>query len=175
MSPTESFKKLGYACIENVLTDKQCTEFAAEVLYWKDENRLLDEREDYFYENSWGKSNMPGTYDVLLDVQPRIEDILQVRMKPANTYARVYYKGGLLRKHIDRNGLDYTMSITLFSNVGRDWPLWCKDLNGDEVPLTIPRGAGGIMYGTKMLHWRNLLECEEDQFVVQMFFHWSFV
>ena len=111
----------------------------------------------------------------LRDMQPRVEEELQVKMKVANSYARIYYNGGTLNRHTDRKGLDYTMSITLFSNLDKDWPLWCKDLEGNEIPLNIPMGWGGMMLGTTMEHWREPLVCEENQYVIQLFVHWSFI
>lgn len=173
------FSKYGYSYFENILTDDECIDFAAKMLSFKEDNRLVyegktDARPNAFYDNSFGIGSVPEMESVLRSMQPKLEEELNVRMVPANSYARIYYNGGTLAPHVDRTGLDYTMSITLFSNLDTDWPLWCNDLQGNTVPLVIPRGWGGMMLGTTMKHWREPLVCREDQYVIQLFVHWSF-
>ena len=180
LSKAEFFKKFGYAFFENILTEEQCLNFAAKMLSLQEDNKLHYEgktanQPNAFYDNSFGVGAIPEMEQALRDMQPRVEEELQVKMKVANSYARIYYNGGTLNRHTDRKGLDYTMSITLFSNLDKDWPLWCKDLEGNEIPLNIPMGWGGMMLGTTMEHWREPLACEENQYVIQLFVHWSFI
>jgi hypothetical protein len=180
LTKSKFFSKHGYAYFENILTDDQCIDFAAKMLSLKEDNRLFYEgktntQPHAFYDNSFGIGSVPEMEAMLRDIQPKIEDELEIQMVPANSYARIYYNGGTLNAHVDRPGLDYTMSITLFSNLDTDWPLWCEDLQGNSVPLIIPRGWGGLMLGTTMKHWREPLICKEDQYVIQLFVHWSFV
>lgn len=179
LTKSEFFAKHGYAYFENILTEDQCIDFAAKMLSFKEDNRLsyegkTDAQPNAFYANSYGIGGVAEMEAALLEMQPKIEEELQVKMIPANSYARIYYNGGTLNTHVDRPGLDYTMSITLFSNLDRDWPLWCEDLQGNVVSLEIPRGWGGMMLGTTMKHWREPLVCRDDQYVIQLFVHWSF-
>jgi hypothetical protein len=180
LSKAEFFKQFGYAFFENILAEEQCLNFSAKMLSLREDNKLYYEgktvdKPNAFYDNSFGIGSVPEMEQVLRDMQPHIENELQVKMIPANSYARIYYNGGTLQPHVDRKGLDYTMSITLFSNIDNDWPLWCEDLQGNNVPLVIPRGWGGIMLGTTMKHWREPLVCRDDQYVIQLFVHWSFL
>jgi hypothetical protein len=180
LKKSEFFKKFGYAYFENILSEDQCIHFAAKMLSFREDNKLnyegkTEKAPNAFYDNSFGMGRDPEMEQALRDMQPYIEQELNVKMVPANSYARIYYNGGTLNRHVDRQGLDYTMSITLFSNLGEDWPLWCKDLEGNEVALKIPRRWGGIMLGTTMKHWREPLVCRDDQYVIQLFVHWSFL
>lgn len=102
-----------------------------------------------------------------------IERVLGISLTPKNSYARIYYNDGVLGKHVDREGLKYTLSITLFSNLDNDWPLWCIDKKGTETPISIKPGDGALMVGTQLTHWREPLICNDDQFVVQLFMHWA--
>jgi hypothetical protein len=179
LTKPEFFKKYGYAYIENILTEEQCVKFTAILLSMKEEKMLAYEgktsdKPNAFYDNSYG-GNHPDFEVALREVQPRLEEELGVKMTPANSYGRLYFNGGTLEKHVDRNGLDYTLSISLFNNVGKDWPLWCEDLEKNKVPLVIPIGSGGMMLGTTLNHWRSPLVCEEDEYIAQLFMHWSFV
>lgn len=180
LTKAELFKKLGYAYFENILTEDQCFRFASKMLSLREDNKLhyegkTEDKPNAFYDNSFGVGSVPEMEQALREVQPRVEEELQVKMTPANSYARIYYNGGTLNRHVDRKGLDYTMSITLFSNLDKIWPFWCKDLEGNEIALEIPQGWGGIMLGTTMQHWREPLVCNDDQYVIQLFLHWSFV
>jgi hypothetical protein len=179
LTKVEFFKKFGYVYLENILTEDQCFRFASQMLSLREDNKLYYEGKtenspNAFYDNSFGVGSVKEMEDALRTVQPRVEEELGVNMVPANSYARIYYNGGTLNRHVDRKGLDYTMSITLFSNLDTDWPLWCKDLEGNQVALKIPQGWGGMMLGTAMEHWRDPLVCRDDQYVIQLFLHWSF-
>lgn len=175
MSQSEFFAKHGYAYLNNVLTSEQCDEFTERMLRMKNENHLVYEGGDTkFYDNSYG-GNCQEFEQALRELTPRLEEELGVKMKPANSFGRIYYNGGTLHRHVDRQGLDYTLSITLYNKLEKEWPLWCIDKLGNEVPINIARGDGGMMLGTTMTHWRDDLVCNEGDYVVQLFMHWSFV
>lgn len=179
LSKAEFFKKYGYAYIENLITEEQALHFSAIMLSHREDNKLRYEGKsendpNSFYDNSYGIGSVPEMEQNLRDVQGRIENELGIKMVPANSFARIYYNGGTLNPHLDREGLDYTMSITLFSNIDQDWPLWCVDLEGNHVQLNIPQGWGAFMLGRTLKHWRGPLVCKDDQYVIQMFYHWSF-
>jgi hypothetical protein len=172
------FNKLGYAYMPNILSEEEQLRFASIMLVMKEDGKLLFEGLDaqgkpsVYYKNSYG-GNHPEFESALRRIQPRIEEELGITLTPSNSYARIYYNGSMLSKHTDRVGLEYTLSITLFSNLDTDWPLWCIDNEGTQVPITIHTGDGAMMLGTKLTHWREPLECKEDQFVVQLFMHWN--
>jgi hypothetical protein len=171
---SEFFARHGYAYIKDVLTHQQCDDFAQLMYDMKATDRLVYEGGDQkFYDNSYG-GNHPEFEAALRSLTDRLQDELGVKMTPANSFGRIYYNGGTLHKHVDRQGLDYTMSITLFNSLDKEWPLWCIDKTNNQVPLNIGRGDGGMMLGTTMTHWRDDLICEPHQHVVQLFMHWSF-
>jgi hypothetical protein len=178
---SEFFAKHGYAYLKNVLTPEQCLRFAGILLAMKEENMLHYEgktadQPNAFYDNSFG-GNHAEFEAALREVQPRVEQELGLvgKMTPANSFGRIYYNGGTLAQHVDRDGLDYTISITLYNNLKTDWPLWAVDKLNNTVPLNIGIGDGGMILGTTMKHWRDPLVCDPDDYVIQLFMHWSFV
>lgn len=180
MTQAEFFEKHGYAYMKDILTQDQCLHFASLMLAMKEENMLsyegkTEQNPNAFYDNSFG-GNHAEFEQTLRDVQPRVEQELGLvgKMKPANSFARIYYSGGSLDPHVDRVGLDYTMSITLFNNLDVSWPLWATDKLGNTVPLDMAMGDGGMILGTTMQHWRGPLVCAPDRYVIQLFLHWSF-
>lgn len=172
------FNEYGYAYLENILTEEQCLNFASIMILMKEKNRLSYEgitstgEPSTYYKNSFGGNS--DEFEVTLrEIQPRIEATVGTKLVPCNSFARIYYNGGILTKHIDRSGLDYTLSVTLLHNLDSDWPLWCTDLKGNNVPLVIKQGDGGLMLGTTLTHWREPLICNDDQFAIQLFMHWT--
>lgn len=172
----EEFQEKGYAYLNNVLTLEKATYFSHLMMGMKAMNSLNYEGaiENPYYKESYG-GNHPDFEKALDEVTPRIEEELGVKMKRANSFARIYYNGGTLPPHQDRTGLDYTLSITLATTLKKDWPLWCTDKLGNNVPLNIKVGDGGMMMGNSMTHWRENLVCEPDEYSINLFMHWSFV
>lgn len=169
------FKKMGYAYFPKLIPIQKCEEFADLMLSLKNEKNLKYDGENpnpYYKESHSG--NHPEFEKVLREVTPRVADELQVKIKPANSYCRIYYNGATLTPHKDRSGLDYVMSVTLRSTLQKEWPLYCIDHLGTTVPLHINQGDGGILLGNTMTHWRDNLVCSPDDYVVQLFLHWSF-
>ena len=178
MSDTQSFSakffnKLGYVYMRNVLTPEQCQQFTDLLFAMKNDNTLQYEGTNTtHYRESYG-GNCPEFEQALRDVTPRVQEELQLKITPANTYGRIYFNGGRLAKHVDRAGLDYTLSISLKSTISSDWPLYGIDTAGTTVPLHITEGDGGMMLGTKIEHWRDDLTCKPDEWVAKLFMHWS--
>ena len=103
-----------------------------------------------------------------------------------NSYLRVYYNNCSLPIHIDRKNLDITLSV----NVGgvQDWPIHISNIkktNGetfedemvyrsDYETYLIPKGCGVVCYGNYP-HWRDKLNCKENEYMMQIFYHWTFI
>lgn len=90
-----------------------------------------------------------------------------------NTYVRAYYNGAFLTKHVDRKHLSITMSICLESTINKEWPLHAE-VDGKEYSFNTNVGDGMLLFDAdKITHWRNPMECNENERVVQFFLHWS--
>lgn len=175
MRKSQFFNEHGYVYLNNILTPLQCEQFSNIMLTKKSNNQLGYEKlgNPAMYQESYG-GNDEVFETALRELTPRLEEELGVKMIPANSYCRIYYNGSTLNPHVDRLGLDYTISISLFSNLKNDWPLMCIDRKGNTVPIDIGIGDGGIMYGTEINHWREDLTCGDDEYIIQLFMHWSF-
>jgi hypothetical protein len=173
MNQKESFAKTGTAYIKNVLSEDLRKRFVDLMFQMKADGLARHEGgADSFYTESFG-GNHAEFEDALRLVQPAIEAELGVQMKPANSFARIYCNGGTLKPHMDREGLDYTLSITLRHNLDFQWPLWVIDNEGQTQYFNIKEGDGAMVLGRTQTHWRNNLFCRADQHSVQLFMHWS--
>lgn len=121
--------------------------------------------------NSYGLGDMPGANCLMHQLTPLIKAAYG-DVRPANSYSRIYYNGSILNPHIDRPGLDVTMTICTYSDIDIDWPLYV-DFNGTTHAIITPVGSAAIIKGTLHNHYRERLICADDAKVVQIFLHWT--
>jgi hypothetical protein len=171
----DRYSDLGYAYVKNFLTPEESS-YASELLIKaKSENRLQDETKEapQYYYKSWGGSP-PGLRKLLDEKTEKIKELFKMgNIVPEAAYGRIYYNESTLNPHFDRNGLDHTLSVILYSNLDEPWPLYCLDKMCNLVPFDIKVGDGAMIPGKTMVHWRKPLSCRPDQYVVAAFFHWK--
>ena len=124
-----------------------------------------------FLGNSYGRGDMPVAYRLMHHLTPWVNAVYG-NFKPANSYSRIYYNGSVLNPHLDREGLDITMTLCTFSNINKPWPLYVE-FEGSTYGFETPPGCAAIIRGTEHRHWRTAMECEPHQKVVQVFLHWT--
>lgn len=104
----------------------------------------------------------------IINIDSTITNLLNV-----NTYVREYRNKSFLEKHIDRKDISITMSICLESTIKKDWPLKANIENKD-YSFNTNEGDGILLFNAdKNTHWREELNCDDNQRVVQFFLHWK--
>jgi len=143
----------------------------------------------------WNEEQVPNTYSnyadiametLLLAVQPKMEKETGLKLNPTYSYARIYKKGDVLRRHKDR----FSCEISTTLNLGGDeWPIFIEN----KKNLGIPEENGGQKgvtassnnKGTKVMlkpgdmlvykgmmceHWREVFLGED---CAQVFLHYN--
>lgn len=65
------------------------------------------------------------------------------------------------------------MSICLKSTINKEWPLHVK-IGGENFHFNTNVGDAIVLFDAdKNPHWRNELECNENERVIQFFLHWK--
>ena len=188
------FKKQNYKIIKNVI-DKKLAFFLYNYLNIKRNvtNILFNEKYISPFENMHGIFNdpqVPGSYaiygDVAMDtllagIQPLMEEHTNLKLYPTYSYARVYSKGNILKKHKDR----FSCEISTTMNLGGDvWPIYIEPdekkgsfKNGKYVPskskgikVILNPGDMLIYKGNILEHWRNKFNGNN---CVQVFLHYN--
>jgi len=158
--------------IPNVLSKEECEflskQFDIEKVGHASGDKMVDTNVSFGFRPSY---NFDKYLDILkpkiLEFNNEIEYINNV-----NTYVREYYNNSFLKKHIDRTDISVSMSICLDSTINKEWPLFVE-IDGKEYSYHTNIGDGILLFGAdKNVHWRNLLECNENQRVLQFFLHW---
>tara|TARA_Y100001937_G_C7113112_1_gene328769 strand:+ start:431 stop:1081 length:651 start_codon:yes stop_codon:yes gene_type:complete len=188
-----SFKKNKYMVVKNVLDKKLC-KFLFDyfvnkrfVTYTLMNEKYINQSENMH--GYWDDPQAPGTYSIysdiafetlLQDLKPQIEKATKLKLVSTYSYARLYKKGDVLRRHVDRN--ECKVSATL--NLGGDpWPIYV-DSKGKGINTEIgyrPLGNKGIKFdlkpgdillysGCELEHWRNEFKGND---CAQVFLHYN--
>lgn len=161
-----------YFNLGTILTPIECEDLALEVFQSLEEGSVVKETDTKYYNNSFGGAT-PGSWECLKRFTPLVIEKSGRNLKPANPYCRIYNNESTLRPHRDREGLDWTVSVCLFTNLNHTWPLIVKKENGDEIHFATISGEGNLVAGRILEHWREPLQCGNDEYVIQMFLHWT--
>ena len=176
-----SFKKNKYVVIREAVS-KDLAEFIYNYFLMKKQvydtclaERYLSPFETLLgaYEPSNGQ--MPNTYfnyadivaeTLMLKCQPIMEKTTGLKLQPAYTYARIYKKGDVLKRHKDRFSCEISTTMKLG---GEDWSIYLDPTNTETQPENVPYKIIGnkgvridlkpgdmlVYRGLDLEHWRN--------------------
>jgi hypothetical protein len=141
------------------------------------------------YEPAGGQ--IPHTYSnysdiametLMLKIQPVMEKTTGLKLYPAYTYARIYKKGDVLKRHKDRFSCEISTTMNLG---GDDWPLYLEpdsskggvkegvgyvSDNTKGVRVDLKPGDMMVYQGMELEHWRNKFKGKE---CIQVFLHYN--
>ena len=176
-----SFKKNKYVVIREAVS-KDLAEFIYNYFLMKKQvydtclaERYLSPFETLLgaYEPSNGQ--MPNTYSnyadivtetLMLKCQPIMEKTTGLKLQPAYSYARMYKKGDVLKRHKDRFSCEISTTMKLG---GEDWSIYLDPTNTETQPENVPYKIIGnkgvridlkpgdmlVYRGLDLEHWRN--------------------
>jgi len=130
-----------------------------------------------FYEPADGQ--IPHTYSsygdivmetLMLKCQPIMEKITGLKLQPAYTYARIYKKGDVLKRHKDR----FSCEISTTMHLGGDkWDLYLEP-SGQKgkkgIKVNLKPGDMLVYSGCELEHWREKFKGESCG---QVFLHYN--
>ena len=196
------FKKKKYTIIKKAISEDLAA-FVAN--YFLMQKQVYDtcRKTRYFspFENIIGyyedpiEGQVPNTYScyadcametLMLKCQPIMEKTTGLKLNPAYTYARIYKKGDILKRHKDRFSCEISTTMNLG---GDDWPIYLSpnenvglsETEGGKKGITSFSNAKGIKVdlnpgdmlvyrGQELEHWREKFKGKE---CVQVFLHYN--
>tara|TARA_Y100000004_G_scaffold124582_1_gene140081 strand:+ start:128 stop:712 length:585 start_codon:yes stop_codon:yes gene_type:complete len=136
-----------------------------------DEFRVFSIKQNLSGDNQVPKSRSFHNYlpflNILCQRCPEVSAAIGESVLPTYSYARVYEKGSILKRHDDRDACE--ISLTVHLDGDRDWPIWIEMPSGEEVEVSLNPGDAMIYLGCKAEHWRE--EYEGDWYT-QVFLHY---
>ena len=196
------FKKKKYTIIKKAISEDLAA-FVAN--YFLMQKQVYDtcRKTRYFspFENIIGyyedpiEGQVPNTYScyadrametLMLKCQPIMEKTTGLKLNPAYTYARIYKKGDILKRHKDRFSCEISTTMNLG---GDDWLIYLSpnenvglsETEGGKKGITSFSNAKGIKVdlnpgdmlvyrGQELEHWREKFKGKE---CVQVFLHYN--
>ena len=139
----------------------------------------------------WNDEQVPNTYShysdiametLLLAVQPKMEKLTGLKLNPTYSYARIYKKGDILKRHKDRFSCEISTTMNLG---GDDWPIFIEAKKNVGIPdgkkITVKSNNKGtevvlkpgdmlVYKGMILEHWREVFLGED---CAQVFLHYN--
>jgi hypothetical protein len=178
-----NFKKKKFLILKNVLSPEMC-DFIYKYFLLKRRVAETLFREKYIspFETIfgvWTDHQAPNTYShyadivmetLLVKMLPLMQKETKLKLTPNYSYARIYKKGDVLKRHKDR----FSCEISTTLNLGGDsWPIYLEpsgkaNLKGIKVNLN----AGDMLVyrGNELEHWREPFDGENCG---QVFLHYN--
>jgi hypothetical protein len=127
----------------------------------------------------WNDEQVPNTYShyadivmetLLLKLKPVMEKYTKLKLNENYSYARIYKKGDILKRHKDR----FSCEISTTLNLGGDpWPIYLEP-SGSEgrkgIKIILKPGDMLVYRGNELEHWRDPFEGED---CAQVFLHYN--
>jgi hypothetical protein len=190
-----SFKKNKYIVVKNAI-DKKIADFIYKYFLLRrkvtktlfESNYISRLNHDF---GTWSDKQVPNTFSYYSDVVmetllsellPIMEKHTGLKLYETNTFARIYKKGDVLKKHKDR----FSCEISTTLNLGGDpWPIYLepdekkgtRDIRGIYSPSTskgvqinLKPGDMLIYSGCDLEHWREEFKGET---CAQVFLHYN--
>jgi len=105
---------------------------------------------------------------LLVTLQPKIENITGINLIPTYSFGRIYYKNAIMKEHVDRPACEISATVNI-SIDETPWPIWVRSNDGVDIPVELFPGDALIYRGQIVPHWRNPYTEGEEQ--VQFFLH----
>ena len=128
---------------------------------------------------TWSDEQIPGTYSHYADIVMetlllKLNDLMNKKTKlklyPNYSYARIYKKGDVLKRHKDRFSCEISTTLNLG---GDDWPIYLEpsgQVNKKGKKIILNPGDMLIYRGVELEHWREPFEGTE---CAQVFLHYN--
>jgi len=122
---------------------------------------------------------IPNTYShysdiametLMLKCQPLMEKATGLKLYPSYTYARIYKKGDILKRHKDRFSCEISTTMNLG---GDDWPIYLEpsgEFGKKGIKVNLTPGDMLIYSGCELEHWRKKFKGKD---CAQVFLHYN--
>ena len=127
----------------------------------------------------WSDKQIPNTYshyaDIVMEtllekIKPVMEENTGLKVLPTYTYARIYKKGDILKRHKDRPSCEISTTINLG---GDSWPIYLEpsgEKGKEGIKVNLNPGDMLIYRGCELEHWREAFEGDNCG---QVFLHYN--
>jgi hypothetical protein len=178
-----NFKKNKYIIIKKAISEdlaKFCYDYfmmkknVARTLF---DTKYISQFTEYF--GVWNDQQVPETYshysDIVMEtlltkLLPIMEKETKLKLNPNYSYARIYKKRDILKRHKDR----FSCEISTTLNLGGDsWPIYLEPTGKEGlkgIKVDLKPGDMLVYKGNELEHWREEFKGEN---CAQVFLHYN--
>ena len=169
MSPKEEFNEFGAIQIKDVIPP-QLSQFITHALMREYDLCRLEDRphKDDQVTDAVSVLQRNLFLDTISErIWPFLENVLEEKLIPTYSYARLYTNGNELKNHIDRESCEISITIQLGRSHHYSWPIYTNNKRFDMAE------CDGVLYkGMEIPHWRNKCEGPDGYYSGQLFCHY---
>jgi predicted 2-oxoglutarate/Fe(II)-dependent dioxygenase YbiX/alkylated DNA repair dioxygenase AlkB len=155
-----------YLFVPQFISEKKAKALAKQFEAYAEEKELCGDSQA---PNSRSMYNYPAFLELLCNRLHKVSDIVEEKLLPTYTYARVYKPGDDLKVHKDRDACELSLTVNLYQE--KEWPIYVKKPNGETAQVTLHPGDAMIYLGCAAEHWRETLNEGKN---IQVFLHYVF-
>ncbi len=139
--------------------------------------RMMKDNSDFAEDCSLGDGQVPNSFgwygaycfeSLMLLLQKDVEKIIQKKLLPCYSYARIMQKGAIMEKHKDRPSCEYSATICISQDKKYPYPIFIEDYSGKVHEIVLQPGSMLVYNGTELSHWREKYKGKEH---IQAFIH----
>lgn len=153
-----------YIVLSNFISKERALSLSSEFLKYCEENTIEGDPQA---PNSYSKYNYIPFLELLCEKTPVISSAIGETVLPTYAYSRVYKKGSELKKHVDRDACEISLTVHLHGDVS--WPIWIETPSGESRCVHLNPGDAMIYLGKIASHWR---EPFIGEYYTQVFLHY---
>ena len=178
-----SFKKDKYVIIKEAISEdlaKFCYDYfmmKRKVARTMFDTKYISQFTEYF--GVWNDQQVPETYshysDIVMEtllekLLPLMEKNTGLKLNPNYSYARIYKKGDILKRHKDRFSCEISTTLNLG---GCPWPIYLEPSGKERlkgIKVDLKSGDMLVYKGNELEHWREEFNGEN---CAQVFLHYN--
>lgn len=161
------FSRSGYVALTGAVPKEECDHLVKNMFKLYDEGKLIKDEQCPLSDSVYGDPE----HDALLErMCEAVGNYVGKKLIPQYTYARIYRPGEELKKHKDRPECEISATICLGYTTDFPWPIYF----GSETSRVDMLAGDMVIYrGCDVEHWRTPLKGRDNEWVVQLFIHYT--
>lgn len=156
-----SFNEKGYEIVRNVLNEQTTKLLSIQFEMVRNTFAFINNKHpNDFYTDSQitegFSSYAPQCFESLLILlNDKMNEVTQKQLAPSYSYARFYYYGATLERHMDRPSCEYSATVCIQDDETHKWPISITGLDGVDSNVILNPGDMMIYRGDLCEHWRD--------------------
>lgn len=180
----ESFDRNGYLVVKNLWNPKELyhpvPKERGQINYYGSVHLFNHNPIEGQVEGSLARYSHPMYKYAHTGIRLKLEKLIGRQLYNTYYYDRYYFTGQELKKHVDRDACEISVTIHVETNLDEPWPIFIKTPQGEEKSISLSAGDGMIYKGCERPHWRNpmpsknkgLFRKQKELYYHQIFFHY---